>query len=90
MPLDVNDHEYKKFTSDSKVRIADSDYAVRIDDTTTSDVVYVGIAPIATSTGADDWQVYKIDISAGAIITWADGDDEFNNIWDDRASLSYS
>lgn len=66
--------------------------ALIADSTTTADVTYVGKANIGAATSADSWQIKKIDetVADVATITWADGDDSFNNIWDDRASLSYS
>lgn len=67
----------------------DSNQALRVDDVTTPNVVYLGYAEI----GADDadpvWRVKKIVTTSGADITWADGDDEYDNIWDDRISLTY-
>ena len=64
--------------------------AFRLDDVTTADVTYLGLADIATTTSAASWQIRKMDESSGLVITWADGDDEFDNVWDNRASLSYS
>lgn len=63
--------------------------ALRLDDTTTTNVTYVGKAAIASATSAAVWQIQKIDETTGMIITWADGDSSFNNIWDNRASLTY-
>lgn len=67
--------------------------ALRMDDVTTTSVTYVGKAAIGTATSAALWQVKKIDESGTPqtlVITWADGDDSYNNVWDNRASLSYS
>jgi len=66
------------------------EYAIRVDDYTTANVTYVGKAAIASATSAGVWQVMKVDESTGTVITWADGDSSFDNIWDNRASLSYS
>lgn len=52
---------------------------------------YVGKAPIGTAASAASWQIMRLVESAGiTTITWADGDSAFNNVWNDRASLSYS
>jgi hypothetical protein len=67
-----------------------SPLAVRIDDTTTTDVTYIGKALIGTATSAATWQISKLDTASGMIKTWADGDGLFNNIWDNRSSLSYN
>lgn len=64
--------------------------AVIIDDTTTANTTYIGKAAIGSATSGAVWQIAKLDTSSGMVKTWADGDSLFNNIWDDRASLSYS
>lgn len=53
-------------------------------------VEYLGRAPTGSSTAGAVWQIRKIDETTGTIITWADGNDSFDNIWDNRESLSYS
>jgi hypothetical protein len=64
--------------------------ALRVDDTTTANVTYVGYAVIGSLSSASVWKIKKIDTTSGVVITWADGDSSYNNIWDNRASLSYS
>lgn len=60
-------------------------------DAATAGTVYIGKAAIGTATSAAQWQVQKILTSGGVTtITWADGNQKFDNIWDNRASLSYS
>jgi len=63
----------------------------KIDDTTTPGVIYIGNAEIG-SVGSDaTWQIKKLDTNTLALDkTWADGNDNADNVWDDRASLSYS
>lgn len=65
-------------------------YAIRLDDTSTTNVTYVGKATIASSTSSAVWQVQKIDETTGMVITWADGNSSFDNIWNNRTSLTYS
>ncbi len=58
-----------------------------------STVTYIGEASFRSSTSSPVWRIKRITYgSAPASITieWADGDDEFDNVWDNRASLSYS
>ena len=55
-----------------------------------ANIEYIGKAPIGSLTSAEVWQIKKIDITTGTVITWADGDDSFNNEFDNRESLSYS
>lgn len=61
-----------------------------LDDYTTTSVTYIGKATTGTATASATWQIQKIDETTGMIITWADGDSSFNNIWDNRASLTYA
>lgn len=62
--------------------------AVQIDDTN-DPVIYIGKAPIGSATSSAVWQVVKLDTTSGLVKKWADGDASYNNIWDNRASLSY-
>jgi hypothetical protein len=64
--------------------------ALRLDDTTTANVTYVGKAKVGALEADNVWQIQKINEASGMIITWADGDEKFDNIWDNRASLTYS
>lgn len=63
-------------------------------DFVTKDLIYRAEADPGTATSAALWRIRKIDIdnaSKGDVsITWADGNDSFDNVWDDRAILSYS
>lgn len=76
--------------SSISVSTTTTNYATRVDDTTTENVTYLGKASIGSATSGALWQIQKIDETAGTIITWADGNDSFDNIWDNRASLTYS
>ena len=62
-------------------------YLVKSDD---SNIHYLGKAAYGTATSSALWQIKKIDETTGIIITIADGDESFNNVWDNRESLSYS
>ena len=63
-------------------------FALRL--ATVGDVDYVGEASIGTATSAASWRIKKVDSTSGTIITWADGNASFDNIWDNRTSLTYS
>jgi hypothetical protein len=64
--------------------------AVRLDDAG-SGVTYVGNAAAGASVAAAVWQIKKIvELNGDITITWADGNGQFDNVWNDRASLSYS
>lgn len=68
-------------------------FAIQIDDVTTTSVTYVGKASIGSVAASAVWQIMKIDESGTPIttvITYADGDSNFDNVWSNRASLTYS
>lgn len=52
---------------------------------------YFGFANPDTLTSEASWAIMKKTVS-GTVTTyaWADGDTDYNNIWDNRTSLSYS
>lgn len=64
--------------------------ALRLDDTSTANVTYVGKASTGTATASALWQIKKIDETSGMIITWADGNASYDNVWNNRTSLIYS
>lgn len=69
--------------------VTEMDYALRLDEASAT-ITYIGKA----STGSDDasavWSIKRMNTASGLEITWADGDALFDNVWDDRAILSYS
>lgn len=71
-----------------------TNYITKIDDTTTTDMIYIGKAALtgsAVATSSAVWQIKRLDSSSLALDKkWADGNDSFDNIWDNRASLTYS
>ncbi len=56
---------------------------------TVGDIDYVGEAAIGTATSAASWRIKKVDTTSGIAITWA-GTGIFDQVWDNRVSLSYS
>lgn len=56
---------------------------------TVGSVDYVGEAAIGTATSNASWRIKKVDNTTGISITWA-GTGVFDQVWDNRASLSYS
>ena len=63
-------------------------FALRL--ATVGDIDYVGEATIGTATSAALWRIKRVDSTSGTIIMWADGNASFDNIWDNRTSLTYS
>lgn len=67
-------------------------YNLELDEAAGS-ITYIGEALPGSATSSPLWRIKRLDESDGTvelIIKWADGNDDFDNVWDDRASLSYS
>lgn len=63
--------------------------ASRIDDAG-GGVSYVGKAAIGSATLSAAWQIQRLtEVTGDLTIEWADGNANFDNIWDNRASLTY-
>ncbi|HHE64449.1 MAG TPA: hypothetical protein ENL09_00310 [Bacteroidetes bacterium] len=56
-----------------------------------ANTAYYGFAEPGSSTSDPVWRIMKKVVS-GTVTAylWADGDTNFDNVWDSRASLSYS
>lgn len=63
------------------------DQAVRVE--TSGLITYVGLADPGSGTDDPVWKIRKIDETSGTVITWADGNTKFDNVWDNHASLTY-
>lgn len=74
------------------IDIEDAEKGISITDTTTTPgTTYLGRAHTGTSRSAAIWQVRKIFTNADGDLelAWADGNTDFDNIWVNRASLTY-
>ena len=59
-------------------------------DKTSSTNVYIGVAVFGSATSSSVWQIFRVNTAAGIVsIQYADGNDKFDNEWDDRATLTY-
>lgn len=65
-------------------------YATRLDKTSTTNVTYVGKATPGTAAASATWQIMKMDKTGDLVITYADGNASFDNVWNDRVGLAYS
>ena len=67
-------------------------YTIKTTDDANSQLEYFGEAPPGSATSVSIWRIRKLTYSSGGNPSWlyADGNDKFDNIWDNRASLSYS
>ena len=88
----VQDREFDKFRSadndKSKVAVTleDSSSGLIVDQAT-STLIYLGEGLFGALTSEAKWKIKKIDLSSGVRITSASTD--FDQIWDNRASLTY-
>jgi len=76
----------------ANVRVtANERYAVALDYDVNNNLVYHGIAKCGSSKSAAVWCVKKLTYSGENLtdIQFADGNERFDNVWDDRASLTY-
>jgi len=69
-----------------------ANYSFRSDSTTTTNITYYGFCAMGSyaSTSAAIWRVFRLSDVDGEGKTWADGNANFDNIWSNRAALSYS
>lgn len=75
-----------------KVFDPSSDYATMIDYDGGDNPVYIGKAIPGSATSAAKWQIRKItyDGDNPTAVQFAGGGNTFGNVWDDRATYSYS
>ena len=74
------------------INVQEQPYSLRVDDINRAGgTVYIGEGTVGMLDANAVWRIRRlIDTSGTVDIKWADGDSTFNNIWDNRASLSYS
>lgn len=68
-------------------------YTTQFDFESGSNPIYIGRASPGSATSSALWQIKKLAYDASGNITsikYAAGSDNFNQIWDSRASFSYS
>ncbi len=68
-------------------------YSQRFDYAANGCLIYLGLAVPGTASSAAIWQIRRFTYDSQnnlETILMADGNVEFDNVWDDRASLSYS
>ena len=56
-----------------------------------SNPIYIGKAQSGAATSSSSWQIKRLTYSGSDVTTieFADGDEKYNNVWDNRASLTY-
>jgi len=71
----------------TELQTSNQEYAIRQDEDATHR--WTGLATPGSATSAAVWQISRETIADGTVL-WADGDSNFNNIWNDHLTLTYS
>lgn len=58
-------------------------------DNTSDPILYIGKAQVGSDEADAVWQIAKLDTSSGLVKTWA-GTAGFDQVWSNRASLTYN
>lgn len=88
--LDVNVTNIVIDSSADNIETRSMAMKIAVDEASTT-VTYVGEATTGTALSAASWRIKRITVSGTVtIIEWANGNGTFTNIWNNRASLSYS
>lgn len=67
-----------------------SQETITLVDISDSSYIYIGTALPATLSSAEGWRIKRVDCTTGQIkILFANESQDYTNIWDDRASLTY-
>jgi hypothetical protein len=88
--LDVNVTDITINKDNDSITTHAAQLTTRLDDTSTLNMTYVGEANIGSAESSAVWRIKRIDETSGIKILYADGDSNFNNIWNNRTSLTYS
>ena len=60
-------------------------------DTVSSTLFYVGYAAMNISESDAFWKIKRVQTTGTVLkVEWADGNEGYDNVWANRASLSYS
>ena len=70
----------------------EAELSVRVAYNAGGDVEYIGKAEAGSSTSSATWQISRLFYDGSGNFEaklWCDGDFNYDNVWDDRASLTY-
>lgn len=68
-----------------------TNYTTRIEeDSVNSNYTYIGNAVIGSAEASAVWQIKRLDATTGLIKLWSGGTDDFDKVWNNRESGSYS
>lgn len=90
LSLDVNVTDITLSASNDSMETRSLAMKTLVDEASAT-VTYVGEAAVGSSLSTALWRIKRLTQSGTVLlIEWADGNSNFDNIWDNRASLSYS
>lgn len=88
--LDVNVVDITLDRANDSVTSYTPDETLRIDEASSS-VSYFGFASVGASESSSVWKIKKLTVTGSTTkLEWADGNNNYDNNWSNRASLSYS
>lgn len=88
---DTLEWEAQTGSSDGGITTTPATTKTTLVDEASGTVMYVGKADIGSSQASAVWQIKKVSVSGTVTTTtYADGNGSYDNIWNNRASLSYS
>lgn len=62
-----------------------------VTDEVSSSLLYSGLAAPGSAGASAVWRIKRVQVTGNVTATtWADGNTNFDNVWNNRASLSYS
>lgn len=64
----------------------------QMDHDSSDNMIYLALAQAGSAKSAAVWQIRQFNYTSSVLKNWlwADGDQKFDNIYDDRATLSFS
>lgn len=65
-------------------------HSLRLDQATAA-ILYIGESSFGANEGSPAWRIRRFEtIGTVSIMLYADGNDNYDNVWTNRAALSYS
>jgi hypothetical protein len=80
------------FDGKTLTRTNASNLALKIERDGSGNPIYIGLASPGTTASESFWQIKKLTFNGSNDVTdieYADGNPNFDNVWNDRASLTY-
>ena len=82
-----------QFRTETPVYSRDQGLTQRIEYDANNNAIYIGRAQPGTASSAASWQISKMTYDANnnmTLLAWAGGSDNFEFVWNDRATYTYS